>query len=62
METSAEDHQLAVERMQHCRAHLVGVVPVSETFRAIRYDKALRMSLTSLVTPPRFAAIHGRHP
>jgi len=33
METSAEELQLAVERMHHCRAQLVEVVPVSEIFR-----------------------------
>ena len=33
METTAEELQIAVERMHHCRAQLSEVVPVCETFR-----------------------------
>ncbi len=32
METTAEELQIAVERMHHCRAQLSEVVPVCETF------------------------------
>jgi hypothetical protein len=33
METTAKDLQIAVEHMHSCRAHLVEIVPVSETFQ-----------------------------